>query len=277
MALLNYAGERRTNRFDRLTSPIFGFAVAVVLLSVATHAFAQRDDGFYVSAAYMTTFTGAHDFEVGVKPAESADFVAKRSGTGSFDIGFLGFHAAAGYSIFGFRPEAEVSYRQLKVSGYEYELFTHGPIKLEGDSLEPLNKNLEVTSGNLKTLGLMANVWYDIDTGGALMPYVGGGAGVGQVTIDTEIKIKPFSVSPGIPFPGLTATYPASSAWAFAFQAGAGLGYKLGSGLSASLGYRIFGTTKVDVPWTEKDEDNNDILKASILQHNVDLGISYRF
>ena len=91
MALLNYTGERRTIRFDRLTSPIFGFAVAVVLLSVATHAFAQRDDGFYVSAAYMTTFTGAHDFEVGVKPAENADFVANRNGTGSFDIGFLGF------------------------------------------------------------------------------------------------------------------------------------------------------------------------------------------
>ena len=71
--------------------------------------------------------------------------------------------------------------------------------------------------------------------------------------------------------------FPESSADAFAFQAGAGLGFDLGAGLSISLAYRLFGTTEAQLAWNAIDSGTDDILKAEILLHNIDLGISYRF
>ena len=155
----------------------FRLALAVALFSVATHAFSQ-DGGLYLSAGTMATFAGPQDFEVGAKPAEDADFTATRKGTGTFDVGILGFRAAVGYRIFGFRPEAEVSYRQLKLSGFEYTSYG----ELPGAGLDALNESIKVEAGDLKLLGVMANVWYDIDIGSGFMPYLGGGVGLGHIT-----------------------------------------------------------------------------------------------
>ena len=245
-------------------------AVAAALFLAATHAFPQ-DGGLYVSAGTMATFAGPHDFEIGDKPADT-DFTANRKGTGTFDVGILGFHAAVGYSIFGFRPEVEIiSYRQLKLSDFEYTSFTtQDGVELPGAVLDALNESIVVESGSLKMLGMMANVWYDIDTGSAFIPYLGGGVGVGQITLDTRSHAKLGGVS-------RRQVFPASSASAFAFQAGAGVGYDVGAGVAISLGYRLSGTTEAVLAWNAKDTAKDEVLKASILLHNVDLGISYRF
>ena len=67
-------------------------ALAVALFSVATHA-AFPQDGFYLAASTMMSFAGPQGFEVGDKPAGN-DFSANRKGTGTFDVGLLGFRIA---------------------------------------------------------------------------------------------------------------------------------------------------------------------------------------
>ena len=209
----------------------FRLALAVALFSVATHAFSQ-DGGLYLSAGTMATFAGPQDFEVGAKPAEDADFTANRKGTGTFDVGILGFRASVGYRIFGFRPEAEVSYRQLKLSGFEYT--SHD--RIPEDLLDALNESIKVEAGDLKLLGVMA---YDIDTGSGFMPYLGGGVGLGHITPNNRSRLG-----------SLLQEFPESSA-SFAFQAGAGVGFDIGAGVTVtiSLGYRLYGTTEAELPW----------------------------
>ena len=243
----------------------FRLALAVALFSLATHAFAQTD-GFYVSAAYLMTFAGATDFEVGAKPATTAAFSANRTGTGTFHVGVLGLHAAVGYRIFGFRPEVEGSYRQLELSDYQYASFTQAGVKLPGAALDSLNKSIEVTGGNLTVLTLMANIWYDIDTATPFSPYLGGGMGAGQITLDAAGNSQIGSFE-----------FPAATAWAFAYQAGAGVGFEIVERLVASAGYRVLGTLAMDLSWNEKGRNTDEVLRASILHHNVALGISYRF
>ena len=239
-------------------------ALAVALFSVATHAFPQ--DGFYLAASTMMSFAGPQVFEVGDKPTGNATFSANRKGTGTFDIGLLGFRMVAGYRIFGFRPEAEVSYRQLRLSDFKYTSFSGRP----GADLDALNESIVVESGTLKVLGVMANGWYDIDTGSGFIPYLGGGVGVGQVTLDSRSHAKLGGVS-------IRQVFPESSAAAFAFQAGAGVGYDVGAGVTVSLGYRLYGGTEAVLPWNAKDTGTDEVLKASILLHNIVLGVSYRF
>ena len=72
----------------------------------------------------MATFTAPHHFEIGAKPEDNADFSANKKGSGTFDVGHLGFRAAFGYAIIGFRPEAELSYRQVGLADFEYSSFS---------------------------------------------------------------------------------------------------------------------------------------------------------
>ena len=245
----------------------FRLAVAVILLSGATHTSAQTNAGFYVAASYMAIFTEPNQFEVGPKPAKGADLNVLRHGTGTFETGFLGLRAAGGYSIVNVRAEAEVSYRQVALSDPEYESFTtQAGRKLSSAEVTELNKNTELTVGDLKILGLMANLWYDLATGTPLLPYVGVGIGATRITVDATFKVY-----------GRTQEFPEVSIWALAVQGGAGLGYEIIDGLVASLGYRVLGTTEADVSWNQKGTDTDHILRGRTLHHHVELGIRYRF
>ena len=252
-----------------MNTAVFRSALAVALFLASSLAFPQ-DGGFYLSAGTMVTFAGPHDFAIGPKPADEADFTVNSKSTGTFAVGILGFHAAFGYRFFGFRPEAEISYRQLGLSNFEYSSFSPDGIDLPEAALDALNDSIDVKAGTLVLVGAMANLWFDIDTGGSpLMPFLGGGAGIGRITLDSRTAAE---------FSGVSGEqeFPESSAEAFAFQAGAGLGFDLGAGLVLSLGYRLFGTTEAQIAWNAIDSDTDDILKAEVLLHNIDLGISFR-
>ena len=244
----------------------FRSALAVALFLAASHAFPQ--DGFYLAAGTMATFAGPHDFRVGPKPAEDADFTVNSKSTGTFEVGLLGFRAAIGYKFFGFRPEAEISYRQMGLSDFEYSSFSPNGVELPEAALDALNNSIDVKAGNLVLVGAMANLWFDIDTGGSpLMPFLGG---IGRITLNSRTGAMLSGVS-------VDQEFPESSAEAFAFQAGAGLGFDLGAGLALRLGYRLFGTTEAQLSWNAIDSNTDDVLKAQVLLHNIDLGISYRF
>jgi opacity protein-like surface antigen len=259
----------RTTRQGRIRyRTILAVAVVVGLLVGAGPVFAQ----IYITAGYLPTFTGDTDFEVGAKPSESGDFEANRAGSGIFDVGLLGLRAAAGYRLFVVRIEGEVSYRQLKLSDYEYASYRG----YEDAFLESLNESIEVESGHLKALNLMVNVWFDIDIGGGFRPYLGGGVGGGQLTLGTTAKTDPFT-SGAKQIPDTTQEFPDSSAWAFAYQVGGGVGFELVAGLTLSLGYRLSSTTTAELAWNAIDSGSDEILRSSTLHHSIDLGLRYEF
>ena len=245
-----------------MNTAAFRSSLAGALFLAATLSFPQ-DGGLYLAAGTMATFASPHDFKIGPKPANDADFTVKNKSTGTFDVGILGFRATVGFRFFGFRPEAEISYRQLGLSDFEYSSFSPSGVDLPKTALDALNDSIEVKDGSLVLLAAMANLWFDIDTGGSpIMPFLGGGAGIGRITLDGVSGEQEF---------------PESNAEAFAFQAGAGVGFDLGAGLALRLGYRLFGTTETQLAWNALDSATDDVLKAEVLLHNIDLGISYRF
>lgn len=243
---------------------VLAAAVVVGLLLEAGPAFAQ----VYVTAGYLPTFAADTAFEVGAQPAQDGDFEANREGSGTFDFGLFGLRAAAGVRMVAVRFEGEVSYRQLTLSDYDYSSYRE-----YGDAtLESLNENIAVESGDLRILNLMANVWLDLDIAHGFGPYLGGGIGGGQVTLNTTAKTGEFTLGT-IRVPATTQEFPDASAWAFAYQVGAGLGYELVVGLTISLGYRLSGTTTADLAWNAVDSGTDEILRLGTLHHSIDLGL----
>ena len=231
---------------------ILAIAVVVGLLLGAGPVFAQ----IYITVGYMPTFSVDTDFEVGAKPADSGDFKANRAASGIFDFGVLGLRAAAGYRLFVVRIEGEASYRQLKI---------------EDASLESLKESIGVESGDMKALNLMVNVWFDIDIGGGFRPYLGGGVGGGQLTLDTATEITLGAIKT----PDTPQKFDDRSAWAFAYQVGGGVGFDLVAGLTLSLGYRLSGTTTAELAWNAVGSGSDEILRTGTLHHSLDLGLRY--
>ena len=118
----------------------------------------------------------------------------------------------------------------------------------------------------MKALNLMVNVWFDIDIGGGFRPYLGGGVGGGQLTLDTAIQIL-----------DTTQEFLDSSAWAFAYQIGGGVGFELVAGLTLSLGYRLSSTTTAELAWNAIESGTDEILRTGTLHHSLDLGLRYEF
>ena len=145
--------------------------------------------------------------------------------TVSTDLGFLGGRVGVGYSIFGFRPELSAGYRIATIKDKDDQSVT--------------------------SMDLIASVYYDVDTGSEITPYIGVGGGISNVTVKQTTS---------------------KSVLALSFQGAAGIGYALTEDLTLTLGYRLTGT--MDADFAEKD--GGGMLKMA-LGHNVELGIRYSF
>ena len=180
------------------------------------------DDGFYASVNYGVTLPADLTF-----------------GTDAFktDIGFLGGRLSVGYAIFGFRPELSGGYRVATI---------------QKDTADSKGTG---TNRNVTSIDAIASVYYDVDTGTPLTPYVGAGGGMSMITIRR----------------GETANAP--SAWAIAFQGAAGVGYDLTDSLTATLGYRLTGTLETEFTLADKTKEK---LKLA-LGHHGEVGLRFRF
>ncbi len=119
--------------------------------------------------------------------------------------------------------------------------------------------------GSNDAIFLLGNIWYDIDLGTPLIPYVGGGIGVAFV--DQKIDIQ----APGAPGGGVGTD---GTDTTFAFQVGAGLKYHLTDKLALDLSYRFRGITGVDILGQVVGRNYNN---QDIYTHNVLVGITYNF
>lgn len=143
----------------------------------------------------------------------------------------LGYNAslALGYAFAsGLRIEGE--------GGYLNNCFTEMNVKTPGtlELLDPAPSGETKIRGHLSALTLMLNAFYDVKIGGGVVPYLGGGLGVARLSIDKNLK--------GAPSRGRSLID--DDDYVFAYQAGAGLSYKidaLGGGVpevTVSLDYR---------------------------------------
>ena len=158
----------------------------------------------------------------------------------AFDVGFVA-GGALGYAFGPARIDAEFSYL---TANFEFAS--------EGES------GAETPNDNFTALSLLAQGWYDIDLGSFLTPYLGVGAGV------TNLSVKLISEDD---------TWFDGAAWGFAFQAGAGIGFRILAGFSLDIGYRFFGTLQTEV-FDNADPDLSSVSPA-LMAHRIQLGLRF--
>lgn len=150
------------------------------------------------------------------------------------------------------------------------------------------------TDGEISTFSFMFNLWYDLplgDTG--LTPFVGGGIGVANVTMDYRMRVQPivfadarynyrFTSTSKVTNTSLSSTTTKTytntytkhlrdftktfetefkdDIAVFAYQFGAGLGYEFDNGLRLSAQYRYFATADADFGPVEANVQSHDFL-----------------
>ncbi len=157
-----------------------------------------------------------------------------------FENGF-DVNAAVGRRFGSLRGEIEVGYQRNGVG-------SHGNVRAAGIALANEDAGVLITGsanlgvtvgdlvadgqGDLSTLFLMANMYYDLDTGTSFKPYVGVGAGIGFV----DVSFSPSAV--GIIDDNTTS---------FAYQAMAGVAYEVSPSVEIFAGYRYRATLDAEV------------------------------
>jgi opacity protein-like surface antigen len=232
---------------------IYAVLCTVVLLaaqSVAT--FAQM--GMGGTGLYGSLDVGA--ILVGDATKVKAKHGAELETDWSFSFGF-GFAGGVGYDFGDFRVDAEVSY-------------LNAGFAVTDSGVKPGNNPQK---GGFTLFGGTANVWLDVDTGTAFVPYIGVGGGGGYVS-----ATAPKNAAVGL----VDLSEKVFSGWVFAFQGGAGVVYELTDAIGLELGYRLFGIINPQLKSTEKldtplGKDYVTVSPGLMLTHRVNLGIDVAF
>lgn len=198
------------------------------------HAHAQDAadwrQGLYVKGAGAVNVMRDHDFNTASGQIDT-----------DMDTGY-GISGAVGYDYGQVRAEVEMAYRQNDVSSHT--LAGTGALANPG--------------GDVSSLAVMVNGYYDFDTQSPLTPYVGAGIGVANVDFQDYASGATNAMS------GDDTT--------FAYQAIAGLEYEFVDHLSALVEYRYFATSDIDVDSTLGGNLSTD---TSYGNHSFLLGLKY--
>ncbi|MEQ9811655.1 MAG: outer membrane beta-barrel protein [Azospirillaceae bacterium] len=166
-------------------------------------------------------------------------FAGGTNSTG-YDLGWLA-GGAVGYAWNnGLRTELEGVYRSNDVDG-------------------PAGR---ITDGYADSAGIMFNILYDIDTGSAITPYLGGGVGAGYV--DYSFTIPGFG------------TY-TDDTWGVALQAIAGASYAVTDSIDIFTDYRYYTVLGSDVNGTVGPNATAISVDDDYSSHAVFFGARYHF
>jgi len=160
------------------------------------------------------------------------------------ETGF-GINSAVGYQFEDARVELNLGYNRNTVDG----------VSINDAAEVPVDGRFEVWS-------VAANGYYDISTGSAWRPYIGGGVGVAKLAAD-DVEVD-------IPVVG-QATLD-DSGLGFIFQAQAGVAYDFSQTASAFVGYRLQG-----VPGTQFTVEDVDFDADTVFIHSIQAGGRFRF
>lgn len=172
------------------------------------------------------------------------------TGDVDFDAG-LGISGAVGYAFGPVRLEGELSYREHDLDQVDVKTITIAGVIFTAVGAADLG-------GDTSSFGFMANGYYDFDTGSKWVPFAMAGIGGARISLDVQ------SVG------GIAVTYDESDT-VFAYQAGAGIGYKVTPATTLNLSYRFFGTTDPTF------DDGVDKVESEYQSHNIWVGFTHRF
>lgn len=137
------------------------------------------------------------------------------------------------------------------------------------------------TGTNKQTFGIQtifANVYYDINTGTPVTPYVGAGAGV--AVIDTKIKAD--GHDPANPTDSIDVSTSSRNVTNFAWNVGAGVGYDITQNVTIDLGYRFAGLGSAKSSAANFEDGNGGQFKAygkaqDLYMHQLSVGARLTF
>jgi OOP family OmpA-OmpF porin len=163
-----------------------------------------------------------------------------------FDRG-LGFSGHVGTTLKHIRVEGEVAWQ--KSDADNIVVLDDGGGGTVGD--------IAKADGDVSSLALMANAFYDFDTGGPWKPYLGIGLGYARISLDLSALGQKLSDD---------------SDNVIAYQAMAGVGYAVSPTITIYGGYKYFDTqdtTQIDVDGTSFDTE--------LKNHNIEVGVRFAF
>jgi opacity protein-like surface antigen len=200
------------------------------LLLIISNASVAQGDAWYIAGGLGASFAN-----------DSDNTQAGLTVTSELDTGAIG-SVAFGRTFGGILAEGELAYIVNDVSA----------LTMAGVGSVP-------ASGDVSATALMGNVYYDFDVDSKWKPYIGGGAGYANFSINnlTSMGIAVADDSAGV----------------FAYQIKAGIGYAFTDSLDGTLGYRFFGTADADLVDAAGFPFKSDGLQT----HVVEIGVRYRF
>ena len=233
---------------------IFATLLSVALLSIPGASLFSQDmmmdgTGFYVAAGGGATLITR--VELAKDKHEVADVNVNPDAKAYLhpDFGFVA-GGAAGYDFGDFRTGAEFSYQSAN-------FLLKGEDKRESD---------EKADDNLTVMAILANGFFDLDTGTPFVPFIG--IGVGAVNLSVKLNASEDATEPQ--FEG--------SGWGFGYQANVGVAYEIVDAVALTLGYKFFGTLETEVTHVGEEGDDDDMyVKPTLLAHRAELGVRFRF
>lgn len=163
----------------------------------------------------------------------------------------FGLSGAVGYRFSVARAELELNYNNNDIDDVTLS-----------SALVPGGSLTSESDGSIDNFILMLNGYFDVPTRGRLRPYIGGGAGVGILSVnDLELGV-----------PGLPVTTIDDSEVSFVFQGKAGVTYHLAPFTHLFLGYRLF-----VVPGQNFELDDVEFDADSVFIHTIQAGVRLQF
>ena len=154
--------------------------------------------------------------------------------------------AALGYGIWkNLRAEAEVFYGRNTADTIAYPSVNGG--------------NPQDASGNVTSLGFMANGYYDFKTDMAIVPYIGAGIGFDKVSVNN------------VTAPGLSGVNDSDLVLAWQFKAG--LSYAVLDNTYLTFGYQFFDTRDLSLVTKGGTSYTSDGART----HSIKIGLRYGF
>ena len=224
----------------------------LLLVAIAAIAFGAVTTILTAPPAHAQWYVSGNVGAAILQDADVTDTFAGGSITGDveFDSGY-GVSGALGHAWGPFRLEGEISYRKNDLDKVNVTSLTVAGVVFTALGSASLG-------GDISSLGFMANGFYDFDTGGPWVPFVGVGIGAARVNIDIT------SVA------GIATVYDQSDT-ILAYQAAAGIGYKFTPKIMGTLSYRYFVTSDPTF------NDGVDQIETEYRSHNIWAGLIVRF